>query len=71
MTDPIQCPNCNRLIELDEEFVQRIVCSNREAAMQALGVRKEESALRPRFRMTPFVEHGPDGSHRIGLRRAH
>lgn len=69
MSDPIQCPNCSRLIEVDDEFIQRLVCSNREAAMQALGVRREESALRPRFRMQPVVEHLPDGTHKIGMRR--
>lgn len=64
------CPNCGRHDEISDDHFHRLVASNREAAMQALGVRKEESAMRQRFRMTPFVDTGEDGKPRVGLRRA-
>lgn len=64
------CPNCGRHDELTPEHFQRLVGANREAAMQALGVRRAEEAPKPRFSLTPSLEPGPDGKEQVVMRRS-
>lgn len=63
------CPMCGHEEHLKREEVMQLVTSNREAAMQALGIHKDPRELRPRFRLQPFVDESGDVP-RIGVRRA-